>query len=255
MLAGRGKVAKVGPATVVAREARILSDDAGLLPLDVPALVDSGAGWLVMDEVSDIAVRWDARQYTQLLVDLAALHDAFEAASVLQGDWLRDPGGTDLQATLAEGGDRSGIELPVALGRIADTPEAIALILARSRQVTLVHGDPTPANVRRPAIEQRVWIDWEWASAASPAVDLACWLAEWPWKFGRGFDRDACVETYLSARRRPIERVELEYALDAALVLFFFANNLPSLARSSGHQALQALIADASDALQRLGAT
>ncbi len=46
VLTGRGKVAKVGPATVVAREARILGDDASLLPLDVPALVDSGDGWL-----------------------------------------------------------------------------------------------------------------------------------------------------------------------------------------------------------------
>ncbi len=51
------------------------------------------------------------------------------------------------RATLAEGGDRSGIELP-----------------------------------------------------------LACWLAEWPYHFGRRFDRDRCVETYLNARRRQVDR-------------------------------------------------
>ena len=253
VVAGRGRVAKIGPADVVAREARILGQRVGRMPLEVPTLVASGTGWLVMEEVADIVVRWDESQYVELLVDLAALHDAFEDAPALSGRWLRDPSGAHLQATLAEGGDRSGIELPAALARILDDPAPVAQILAESRPVTLVHGDPTPGNVRRAAIGHRVWIDWEWASAASAAVDLACWLNEWPWAFGRRYDRELCIDTYLRARRRPVDRAQLGHALDAAIVVFFFASNLPSLARASGTEALNALIAEGFEALQRLG--
>lgn len=254
VLAGGGRVAKIGPAHVVAREARILGEGVGPMPLERPTLVASGLGWLVMEEVADVDVPWDERQFIGLLADLAALHEAFEGSRALAGGWLRDPAGADLEATLAEGGDRSGVELPDPLARILEDPAPVARILTGSPPLTLVHGDPTPANVRRPgAFENRVWIDWEWAGAAPAAVDLACWLSEWPWAFGRRFDRELCVSTYLGARRRRVDRAALERALDASVVLFFFANNLPSLARCSGSAALEALIADGSKALQRLG--
>ncbi len=251
VLAGRGKVAKIGPDRVVAREARILGQHGGRLPLEVPTLIAAGFGWLVMQEVPDVASRWDEREYTDLLVDLAALHDAFEESPVLAGGWLRDPSRRDLQATLTEG-DRSGVELPAALEQAANDPAVVAQILAASRPVTLVHS--TPANIRRPGpASQRVWVDWEWASKASAAVDLACWLNQWPWQFGRRYGRERCIETYLKARRRAVDSRELEHALDAALVLFFFANNLPGLAREVGPGALEALIGEGSEALQRLG--
>lgn len=254
VLAGSGNVAKIGPNHVVAREARILGELANSVPLELSALVASGFGWLVMEEVADVAAAWDERQFIELLADLARLHDPFASSPALDGGWLRDPAGADLAATLAGGGERLGVELPDPLARVLDDPSPVAGILARSRPLTLVHGDPNPANVRRPeTIEGRVWIDWEWASAASAAVDLACWLGEWPWRFGRRFDREVCIGLYLGARRRPVERAELEHALDAALVLFLFANDLPNLAREEGSAALQALIDERSEALQRLG--
>lgn len=254
VLAGRGRVAKVGPVHVAARETHVLGELRGRVPLALPPLVGSGAGWLVMEEVGDIAAPWDERQFARLLGALAGLHDAFEDSSALGGGWLRDPAGADLEATLVEGGDRPGVELPEPLARAFEDPGPVARVLARARPLTLVHGDPTPANVRRPGTgEDRVWIDWEWASAASPAVDLACWLTEGPWEFGRRLDRELCLASYLGARRRPVDRAELERALDAALVLFFFANNLPSLGRHAGGAALDALVAEGSEALERLG--
>lgn len=251
-LGGRGMVAKVGPAAIVAREARILGGELGGLPLAVPELIAAGPGWLVMREVSDHGGAWDQPGFAALLGDLARLHDSFESSPALAGGWLRDPAGADLAATIAEGGDQPGIELPDALARVRADAGPVAQLLASSGPLTLVHGDPTPGNVLRPG-ERRVWIDWEWASAAPAAVDLACWLGEGPWQFARRLDRDAALATYLAARRRAIDRPMFERALDASLVLFVFANNLPSLARKAGREAMQARIAQSLDALERLG--
>jgi len=250
--AGGGMVAKVGPPEIVAREARILGGQLGCLPVEVPELIAAGPGWLVMREVSDHAGAWDEPGFAALLGDLALLHDAFESSPALAGGWLRDPAGVDLAATIVEGGDQKGIELPDALTRVRADPGPVARVIARSGPLTLVHGDPTPANVLRPG-GRRVWIDWEWASAASAAVDLACWFGEGPWHFARPLDRDAALTAYLAARRRPVDRDAFELALDASLVLFLFANNLPSLAREAGSEALQAMIAERLGALGRIG--
>jgi len=253
VFSGAGYVAKIGPPAVVAREARILGDDVAL-PLTVPRLVASGPGWLVMEEVPDEPRRWDEDQFAALLGDLARLHDAFEGSRALDGGWLRDPAGRDLAETIAEGGDRSGVELPGSLARVLDDPSQIASILLNSQPITLVHGDPTPNNVRRPpGHSERVWIDWEWASAAPAAIDLACWLAEGPWQFARPFDHERYLAVYFERRARPIDHPVFRRALDAALVLFLFSDNLPSLARSSGREALQLTIAERAEALKRLG--
>lgn len=252
-LRGQGKVAKIGPASVTAREARILDSPVGSLPLRVPRLLAEGDGWLVMEEVANIGATWDEREFAALLPDLAQLHDAFESSSWLEGGWLRDPTGADLAATLAEGADRAGVELPEPITRVLENPQPVADALARSGPATLVHGDPTPANVLRAVSpDRRVWIDWEWASRAPAGVDLACWLNEGPWQFGRRLDRDRCLLAYLDARSRPVDRRLLERSLDAALVIFFFANNLNSLAREAGRDALQSLIAECREALERL---
>jgi len=149
VVAGQGRVAKLGPRSVIVREARILCVEAGRLPLALPEPVATGPGWLVMQEVPDHGGRWDERGFATLLGDLARLHDAFEGSPVLGGEWLRDPAGLDLAATLAEG-QRGGIELPEPLARVLSNPRPIADVIARSRPLTLVHGDPTPENVRRP---------------------------------------------------------------------------------------------------------
>lgn len=250
--AGQGMVAKVGPPAVLAREARILGGEMGCLPLEVPERIAAGPGWLVMREVPNHGGAWDEPGFAALLGDLARLHDTFESSPALAGGWLRDPAGADLAATLAEGGDQTGIELPDALAQVRANPEPVARLIARSGPLTLVHGDPTPANVLRLG-GRRVWIDWEWASAAPAAVDLACWLGEGPWQFARRLDRDASLTTYLAARERPVDRPAFERALDAALVLFLFANNLPSLARAAGREALQAMIVERVEALARIG--
>lgn len=250
---GAGGRWRSGPSSVVGREARILERGGHVLPLAVPRLLAEGDGWLVMEEIADIGSPWDEPRFAALLEDLAQLHDAFESAAVLNEGWLRDPAGADLAATLAEGGDRAGVQLPQPLVRVLENPQPVADVLLNSAPATLVHGDPTPANVLRPGSPQRrVWIDWEWASSAPAGVDLACWLNEGPWQFGHRLDRDRCLLTYLDARTRPVDRRLLERSLDAALVIFFFANNLPSLAREAGPAALQALIAESEQALERL---
>lgn len=251
-IGGRGMVAKIGPPATVEREARILGGELEGMPVEVPELIATGPGWLVMGEVADHGGAWDEPGFTALLADLAGLHDRFESSPALAAGWLRDPTGADLAATVAEGGDQEGIELPEALNRVRADPEAVAQIIAGSGPLTLVHGDPTPANVRRPP-GRRAWIDWEWASAAPAAVDLACWLDEGPWHFKRSLDRDAALETYFAARRRAVDRPAFEHALDASQVLFLFANNLPSLARAAGRDALQSMIEERVEALGRLG--
>ena len=92
----------------------------------------------------------------------------------------------------------------------------------------MLHGDPWPANVLRPGLGRRVWIDWEMASLGPAAADLAAWLDQTPWHTGGSVGGD--LEAYLGARAHPVDRARFERALDAAMVLWFLSYDVPHLA-------------------------
>jgi hypothetical protein len=231
VVSGGGLVAKVGPPEVVAREAAalVIPD----LPLSVPTLVDAGAGWFVVTAEDDDEGDWPDADLHGALRDLARLHDAFDTTAGLRQPvedldalLLRPFSPAAIEALLAPA-RRAGFPLPAPLAGLLDDPAAI-LEAASAEPTTLLHGDPWPGNILRPAPGRRVWVDWELASLGPAAADLASWLGQTPWHTGRPVDGH--LEVYLEARSRRIDRPRFERALDAATILWFLAHDVPRLA-------------------------
>ena len=240
VVSGSGLVAKVGPPDVVAREASVLATP---LPLAVPVLIDAGPGWLVMVAEDDDVSPWEEPDLHAALADLARLHDGFESSTLEDADaFLRRPFPPDgLEALLAPI-RRLSFPLPGALARLLDDPAAI-MAAAAAEPVTLLHGDPWPGNVLRPAPGRRVWLDWELASLGPAAADVASWLGQTPWHTGA--PADGHLEAYLAARSLPVDRRSFERALDAATVLWFLAYDVPQLAAGRGPRAAMPQLAAA----------
>jgi hypothetical protein len=238
VVSGGGLVAKVGPAPLVDRELALLGAS---LPLSVPTLVDAGRGWLVTRAEADDDGPWSEDDVHGALADLARLHDAFEdAVPDGLGKVLRRPFTPEGADLLLEPTRRLGFPLPAPLARLLDDP-TVLVGAAGSEPPTLLHGDPWPGNVLRPAAGRRVWVDWELASVGPAAADLASWLDQAPWHaapapvFGgseRGYRDDAGI--YLAARSRPVERRAFDQARDAATVLWFLAYDVAHLAELPG---------------------
>lgn len=225
VVSGGGLVAKVGPPDVVAREASVL---ATALPLSVPFLVDAGPGWMVMTAEDDDEGPWSDADLHAALADLAALHDAFHSYTLEDGDaFLRrpfTPGGIEALLVPTR---RLSFPLPRPLADLLVDPDPM-LDAADAEPITVLHGDPWPANILRPAPGRRIWIDWEMASLGPAAADVASWLNQTPWHTGR--PADGHLEAYLGARALPVDRARFERALDAATVLWFLAYDVPRLA-------------------------
>ena len=225
VVSGGGLVAKVGPLDVVAREASVLATP---LPVSVPVLVDAGPGWMVMTAEDDVGGPWEEPDLHAALADLACLHDAFHSFTLEDGDaFLRRPFSPDGVEALLAPTRRLSFPLPGALAHLLDDPAPI-VAAAEAEPVTVLHGDPWPANVLRPAPGRRVWVDWELASLGPAAADVASWLSQTPWH--TGVPADGHLEAYLAARSLPVDRCGFERALDAATVLWFLAYDVPRLA-------------------------
>jgi hypothetical protein len=225
VVSGGGLVAKVGPPEVVAREAALLDAH---LPLTVPMLVDAGPGWLVMTAEADEEGPWEDDDLRAALSDLARLHDdvqlfSFDGADAL----LRRPFSPEGMQALLAPVRRLMLPLPDALADLLDDPAPI-VEAAAAEPATVLHGDPWPGNILRPAPGRRVWLDWEMASLGPAAADVASWLGQTPWHTGA--PADGHLEMYLAARSVPIDRRRFERALDAATVLWFLAYDVPQLA-------------------------
>jgi Phosphotransferase enzyme family len=225
VVSGGGLVAKVGPPDVVAREASVLATP---LPVPVPFLVDAGLGWLVMTAEEDDRSPWEEPELHAALSDLACLHDTFHSSNLEDGDaFLRQPFSPEgLGALLAPIG-RLSFPLPGPLADLLDDPTPIAAAAA-AEPATVLHGDPWPGNILRPGPGRRVWVDWELASLGPAAADVASWLGQTPWH--TGVPADGHLEAYLAARSVPVDRPGFEQALDAAMVLWFLAYDVPRLA-------------------------
>jgi len=170
VLRGNALVVKMGPVSVIEAEAALLELGPSL-PLSVPALLDRGPGWLLLEDVADSPRPWSDDDLAGALHDLAALHDTFTESPVLAHEWLRHPFGPDLDGLLALG-RQDARSLPPPLRTLLDDPAPLLAILAQEPS-TVLHGDPWPANVRRPQPGRRVWLDWEQASVGPAAADLA----------------------------------------------------------------------------------
>lgn len=225
VVSGGGLVAKVGPPDVVAREASVLATP---LPVTVPLLVDAGPGWLVMTAEDDAGGPWEEPDLHAALADLACLHDAFHSFTLEDGDaFLRRPFSPEGVELLLAPNRRLSFPLPDALDDLLGDPAPI-VAAAEAEPATVLHGDPWPGNILRPAPGRRVWVDWELASIGPAAADVASWLSQTPWH--TGVPADGHLEAYLAARSLPVDRPRFQRALDAALVLWFLAYDVPRLA-------------------------
>jgi hypothetical protein len=258
VVSGGGLVARIGPADVIVREAAVLRT---ALPLSVPTVVDQGPGWIVVVAESDADGPWPDNELDGAVGELAALHDAFEA-TIPDGltQVLRRP-------FTAEGADQllepvRALQFPLAapLDRLLHEPAPL-LEAATAEPATLLHGDPWPGNILRPATGPRVWIDWELASIGPAAADLASWINQAPWhaaaagsSSARPPERDITV--YLQGRCGSVaDRDRFERVLDAATVLWFLAHDVPRLAAGAAApdvgETLTARVLAALDRLER----
>jgi hypothetical protein len=226
VLAGNGRVARIGRAEVVAREAFVLGLEGR--PVEVPPLVDAGEGWVVTGEVADDHGPWDDADLWAALEDLARLHDAYADALPEGAAVLRRPFRRATTDQLLAPARSAGHPLPDVLARVLDNPGPVLAVLA-AEAGTLLHGDPWPGNIRRPEPGRRVWVDWEQASAGPAAADLATWLDQTPWFLRREIEAGEHVARYLAARRRPVDGTAFRRAVDAASVIWFLAFDVPRL--------------------------
>ncbi len=227
VLVGNGHVARLGPAGVVAREAFVLGLDA--LPVPAPRLVAAGDGWVVTAEVGGDDGPWDDADLSGALTDLARLHDAYQDDLPAGADVvLRRPFDAATAGGLLAPARPLSHLLPPILARLLAEPGRLLDVLG-AEPVTLLHGDPWPANIRRTGPGRRVWLDWEQASVGPAAADLATWLDQTPWFLRGEIDAAGHLGRYLAARRRPVDPVTFTRAVDAASVVWFLAFDVPRL--------------------------
>jgi Phosphotransferase enzyme family len=244
---GNGAVAKVGVGA--ASEAHVLSARVGSLPIATPALIAEGPAWVVMSEVANDPTPWSEPDLMALLVDLAALHDRFDAVDPARAGPL-PIGARRVVDRLRAYGRRDRVTLPAALIDALDDPEPLLAVLDTEPR-TLVHGDPYPQNVLRPTASTRVWVDWEDALVGPAALDLAAFFGNGPWLLGRSLPRDQCLDVY--GRALVVHRPSLERSFDAALLVWTLSQNLDALSDERGPEAFDAFIAERMAALDHLG--
>lgn len=212
------------------------------LPVRRPKLVDHGADWVVMEDVPDHEAPWTPTELMTILADLSALHAA--PVDALMGSPL-DESLTAWSRCVRTYGNVS-VPLPQSLRTVLENPTPLLDVLAAGPRV-LLHTDLYRANIRRPSPGERVWIDWDDALLGPPALDVAAWLLDGPWFFGRTLDRDNVCAAY----GQEID----DNQLDAAVVLITLTQDLVSLGEERGQAVADAFVDDRMDCLARLGLT
>lgn len=225
VLRGNDLVAKSGPADRIAREAFLLGEASALMPVDLPELVDSGPGWLLMEDAGDRAAASDD---VRPLARLAPMHELFVDAAGIDHERFRDVFGRERDALLgAARVSAAAASLPEPLASLLDDPTLlVAIVDAEPR--TLVHGDARPSNVLADGPDGFVWLDWEEAGAGPAALDLARWLHGSPKAHGSPH-ADGDFGAYVLARQIAVDPVRLRRAADAAAILAFLLLDLAVL--------------------------
>jgi hypothetical protein len=228
VLEGNGLVLKAGPADPTAREAFVLGELSGTLPLTVPSVLEAGPSWLLLRRVDILEPGHPEAWRAGALAELAGLHDLFVDAPILVDERLRDLTSREFPALLevsVEFGD--ALDLPDPLRRLAVNPAP--LLAELNGESTLVHGDAWPGNVLPTTDETRCWIDWEETGVGHPALDLANWLYGSPW-VPPAADPDGDLAVYLEARATPVDAGGFRRAVDAAVLLLFLLLDLQGIA-------------------------
>lgn len=253
VLSGGGMVAKAGPAALLARERLVLEELAPRVPVALPPLVEGGNGWILLEAVGDAATRWTRDDVEACLADLGTFHGAFVGDDVLDDPRLRRPLGDELDSALGAARDMADLDslLPGATALAADPTPLLDRLAGQPD--TLLHGDPWPGNVRRPAVGRRVWVDWSGTARGPAALDVATWVDMTPWAVDDLAPSEEQVGVY--ARTTGIERPDdFARAVDAATVLWFL---LVDAARLEGvrhdPQLVERLLAPRRAAMDRLG--
>ena len=243
VLRGNDLVAKFGPEDRIAREAFLLGEASALMPVDLPVLVDSGPGWLLMEDAGDHpAAADDARP----LARLAPMHELFVGATGIDHERFRDVFGRERDGLLgAARVSAAAASLPDPLASLLDDPAPlVAIVEAEPR--TLVHGDARPGNVLEDGPDGFVWLDWEEAGAGPAAFDLARWLHGSPKALGSPH-REGDLGAYVVAREIAVDPAQFRRAVDAAAVLAFLLLDLAVL--GTGDPAFSEGIVDRRNAL------
>ena len=229
VLHGNDLVLKTAPPVRAAREAFVLQELAGSLPLKLPSVVDAGPGWLLLRAVKVIEPRHRVVWRDQALSDLARLHDAHIESPSLGDRRLRDVTGRELPALLERGAELAQIDLPEPLRLLIAEPAPLQTELRGA--TTFVHGDAWPGNVLSTRDDGRCWIDWEEAGVGHAALDLANWLHGSPW-VPPSPDPDRDLAVYLASRTLDVDEMHFRRAVDAAVVLLFLVLDLPRITAS-----------------------
>jgi hypothetical protein len=225
VMRGNGLVAKTGASDRIAREAFLFGEAAALMPVGLPALVDKGPDWILMEDVGGEPV---PPEDVSPLAGLALVHELFEGATGIEHERFRDVFEREREGLLADArGSANAAALPQPLATLlADPSPLIAALDTQPR--TLVHGDACPGNVLTTGSGEFVWLDWAESGAGPAAFDLAVWLYGSPWAPGSSSPEGA-LGAYLAGRTTPVDPVGFKRAVDAAAVLGFLLAHLALL--------------------------
>ena len=223
VLRGNGLVAKFGSEERAAREALLFGQASALLPVDVPTLVDSGPGWILMEDVGGQPAEADDVRGLQRL---APMHELFEGATGIDDERFRDVFGREADGLLADARAHAP-SLPEPLVSLLADPSPLAAIVEAEPR-TLVHGDCWYGNVLVHGPSDLVWFDWEEAGAGPAAFDLAVWLYGSPWAPG-STNPEGALGAYFASRTIPVDPRGFKRAVDASAVLAFLLLDLAHL--------------------------
>ncbi len=241
------------------REVQVYAHLAGKAPIAMPTAVAfdlvSGDLWLLplppAKPTSHWLADWERADVENTLADLARLHAAYWQASALaltEWPWLAHPTTLDapslladavrsLETLLAEAAFDETLTAPrlTRLLALAASPAPLLETLNQS-PFTLLHGDAGFQNI---AISldgrERVWYDWQLASAGPPALDLATYLHPWAYPDAQPpLSWDEMIGVYLAAlarRGRVLDPDSFTRQLDAALIWRWLCQWAPLLGR------------------------
>jgi hypothetical protein len=156
----------------------------------VPAVLDRGEDFLLLEDVPHTRLAADEEAGMAVGRALSEIHaDARPTAGLLDGELrVREP--FDLLPALREhmAQQLRGSDLRDPILEVFDAHEPA--LRPHAARATLLHGDFKPANLHRAADSALLVLDWEFAYAGSPLLDLGQ-LFRWdpPPAFATGFER------------------------------------------------------------------